>query len=605
MNTDNDSPSPALSDALRELEGLLEGRDALRDRPAAERALDRLKRDLLPRTAGGDQSLVVGIVGPNNAGKSALFNALTGADNSPSLSTGGATRRLVGAARPELAARLRAAKDWTRFELRDYDPTDPNQAKQALSNAADPAELMLVNSESVPAGILLIDTPDFDSIAHENRFASEALLAVADVVVAVVTRHSYQNAEVVHYLARWLGSGRPWVLVYNEAPSPELVAEHALKLTSDLGHAPWAIYQAPFDRDVMEGKGPLTPRRLDGPTAGQSLADELSELPGLEQLKRAALSAGLGQLKSDLAELRDGLGVRGAAAEAVRSHARLLAADSGRRIASRAMPIGPFVDAFRVVLDRRSNSFSRGWRSGVRAVRTRIEAIPKLLLGKSVEQREAAARGGLMEVERRETEAQWPGFFEELARDLGPEQRHAARKDASEALSEALDTDLSGGGDPGLDLARKALLNLPAEFDDFQRACEGLVERALDERGFEWDLKVVADVATLLPAAVAGAMVLTTGGLGADVAVVGTGTLTTGLFERFTPRLVGSRIVREARGLWQEERGAALAGALLDSALSRSSAPLNAAIEEGQDLGARLDAIAVQVTKAATETESR
>src|SRR5215475_5249492 len=51
--------------------------------PAAALAFDLLERDLLPRSAGGDAYLIVGIVGPNNAGKSALFNALVGRSLSP------------------------------------------------------------------------------------------------------------------------------------------------------------------------------------------------------------------------------------------------------------------------------------------------------------------------------------------------------------------------------------------------------------------------------------------------------------------------------------------------------------------------------------------
>jgi len=61
----------------------------LRERiPSAAQGLDLLERDLLPRSAGGDAYLVIGIVGPNNAGKSALFNALVGRPLSPSLPTG-------------------------------------------------------------------------------------------------------------------------------------------------------------------------------------------------------------------------------------------------------------------------------------------------------------------------------------------------------------------------------------------------------------------------------------------------------------------------------------------------------------------------------------
>src|SRR4029450_12986205 len=41
--------------------------------PAAALAYDLLERDLLPRTAGGDAYLIVGIVGPNKPGECALF----------------------------------------------------------------------------------------------------------------------------------------------------------------------------------------------------------------------------------------------------------------------------------------------------------------------------------------------------------------------------------------------------------------------------------------------------------------------------------------------------------------------------------------------------
>ena len=41
------------------------------------------------------------------------------------------------------------------------------------------------------------------------------------LVVLVVTRHTYQNRDVVHFLRRWLDCGRPWVLLYNEASGDE------------------------------------------------------------------------------------------------------------------------------------------------------------------------------------------------------------------------------------------------------------------------------------------------------------------------------------------------------------------------------------------------
>ncbi len=231
---------------------------------AARRALDLLDRDLLPRSAGGDTYLVCGIVGPNNAGKSALFNSLLGRDLSPSVPAGGATRRLVGAASPELLARLEAEPSLARFHLRPL-AAAASRLQAALEPAPDPAELLLVADPSLPPSLLLIDTPDFDSILQDNRFASESLLAVADLVIAVVTRHSYQNREVVHFLRSWLDHGRPWMLLYNEAIDEEVARAHAAKLIADVGHPPLAEFWAPHSLAVQDGSEPLIAR----PHAGE------------------------------------------------------------------------------------------------------------------------------------------------------------------------------------------------------------------------------------------------------------------------------------------------------------------------------------------------
>ncbi|MGH7785750.1 MAG: GTPase, partial [Candidatus Binatia bacterium] len=247
-----------LSAALRRArEALLPARERM---PAAARALDLLERDLLPRSAGGDAYLVAGIVGPNNAGKSALFNALVGRTLSPSMPTGGATRRLVGAAHPILLDQLRAEPTLARFPLRTFAANHDGEAP--LQPATDPAELLVAAEAHLPPMLMLIDTPDFDSILEDNRLASESLLAVADLVIAVVTRHSYQNKAVVRFLERWLQHGRPWMLVYNEAIDAEVASHHAAKLAADVGTPPLAAFWAAHSLDVQRGAVPLDPQQL-------------------------------------------------------------------------------------------------------------------------------------------------------------------------------------------------------------------------------------------------------------------------------------------------------------------------------------------------------
>lgn len=529
--------------------------------PEAAAAVDLLERDLLPRSAGGDAYLVAGIVGPNNAGKSALFNALIGRTLSPSLPTGGATRRLVGAAHPTLLARLRAEPTLSRFRLRPF----PADREAPLQPAEDPAELLVAEEARLPPALMLIDTPDFDSILADNRVASESLLAVADLVVAIVTRHSYQNAAVVRFLERWLQHGRPWMLVYNEASDAEVAAAHAAKLAGDVGTPPLATFWAPHSLAVQRGEAPLDPQALAGATPGGSLRALLFDVEAVAQVKARAFEAAL-------ARLRDALQATSAAlaAEALRAGAVLQAAETrgltaGARIAAAAMPAKPFIEAFRTVLDRRSNPFSRGWRTTLRRVRLGLESLPSQLLGRRPPVDRAAT--SLAAIEREELSKAWPAFWEELVRDLGREARHPARQTATAAVAARLDADLADGRRAAAaDDALRHLAMGEGEVAEFQRACEELVEKAIEDRGFDLDIQAAADLAMLMPLALAAAVIVSTGGLGSDLAAVGGGAVGTFLFEKYA-HVLGRGIMADARRRWTEVRSRQLAHALVDAAL--------------------------------------
>src|SRR4029453_562637 len=135
--------------------------------------------------------------------------------------------------------------------------------------ADDPAELLAAEEPQLPAMLMLIDTPDFDSILEDNRIPSESLLAVPDLVIAIVPRHSYQNKAVVVFLQRWLQHGRPWMLVYNEAIDATVARSHAAKLASDVGTAPQAVFWAPHSLAVQEQRAPLDPVQLADGAAGR------------------------------------------------------------------------------------------------------------------------------------------------------------------------------------------------------------------------------------------------------------------------------------------------------------------------------------------------
>ena len=570
-------------------------RDALlpvRERfAAAAAAYDLLERDLLPRTAGGDAYLIVGIVGPNNAGKSALFNALVGRALSPSVPTGGATRRLVGAAHPTLLGQLRAEPTLARFRLRPF--ASDTAADAPLQPAVDPAELLVAEEPHLPPMLMLIDTPDFDSILEDNRVASESLLAVADLVVAIVTRHSYQNKAVVRFLERWLQHGRPWMLVYNEASDADVARAHASKLAADVGTPPLAAFWAPHSLAVQEERAALDPTQLplDSVAApDRRLQALLFDLEQIAQVKSRAFDAALGRLRAALRDTASALASEALRASAVLQAADMRAFEAGMRVASAAMPARPFVDAFRAVLDRRSNPLSRSWRTTLRHIRLGIESIPARLRGSRPQSPDAAAIS-LAAIEREELDKSWPQFWEELVRDLGREARHPARQSAAPAVAQQLDRDLDEGrrGDAHA-RAQAALRMAPADVAEFQRACEELVDKAIEDRGFDLDIQAAADLATLVPIALAAAVIVNTGGLGTDLAAAGGGALGTFLFEKYA-HVLGSGIMAEARRRWIEVRGRQLAHALTDAALRSTAPELRTAAQCDTDLARALQTL--------------
>jgi hypothetical protein len=578
-----------ISASFREIRSTLE---PLRARSQAARsALDLLERDLLPRSAGADAYLVVGIVGPNNAGKSALFNSLVGRDLSPSMPTGGATRRLVGALHPDLLQRLQNEPTLARFRLRKVDGA---RAEQATEQTGDPAEVLVATDGALPAHVMLIDTPDFDSILDDNRIASESLLAVADLVIAVVTRHSYQNRAVVDFLEGWLAHGRPWVLVYNEALDHATASAHSAKLAADVGTPPLGSYWAAHDLQVQTGEKPLSPRGLDD--GERPLRDLLFDLSEIAEVKARAFAAAQARLHESMAAVAQSLRAQVSDAQTILQAAGDAARRAGLRVASSAMPSGPFVEAFRNVLDRRTNFLSRGWRQTLRQVRIGIESLPSALLGRS----RASDDSEELRLEKIETDALrtvWPTFWEELVRDIGPEARHAARARASAEIAAVLDRDLGtpGRGTAARADAERALRATPAaEIGTFRLECEKLVERALDERGFDIDIQAAADVATLAPLALAAAVIINTAGLGSDVAAAGSGAVSTFLVEKYY-HLLGRGVMAEAQRRWTQLRGEQLSDVLLQAALPTAGAALRSSVDDDARMAGEIDALRASV----------
>lgn len=611
----NRSLTPESLRSLRRALGSVPAREAM---PEIGAILDRLDRDLLPRTAGGHDHLVVGIVGPNNAGKSALFNSLVAGLTSPgepapepispSLPVGGATRRLVGVAHPVLRAALEGEATLSQFLMRGVIPAAGVGVEAATETAEEGRahELLLVESEELPESLLLVDTPDFDSVLAENRLVTDALLTVADVAVVVVTRHTYQNHDVIEFLRHWLDHGRPWALVYNESIDEETTLAHAAKLEADIGCPPEAVFQAPFDLDIAKGNVGLVPTRIfgapvprrDGSSpvesqAGESVRAWLDDMGSREELKARALAASTAALVDELESLGSAIRSEEASAAAVLGLVAARSEALGREVAREAMPMGPFLEAFREVLDERPTLVQRELRRGLKWTgRTMAQgarwAGSVLRGGSAAEGDDGPVTSTLLDLERRELEARWTTFFEPALRDL----RDAVRAGELTPRVGALVAELTGRAPNvfgSLGHALDALALDPELMAEYRVACRELITKELDSGRSEWALQLAVDGLHLLPIGVAGAVIVHTGGLGADVAVAGGGAVSAALAERLS-RALGTGVAASARKSWTDLRSSKIAHAAAEGLLMESGPELESLVEGLGELTKAIDA---------------
>ena len=202
----------SLADAAAALDVLLPSSD--KDTAQLARRLgERIRRDLLPRLNAEAPLLLAAIAGPNNVGKSTLFNALAGERLSPAHPEGGLTKQCLAVAHPATASGAGLEALSRRYSVVGV----PAGETPPVDTAGPVGRLYLAQPRALPQGLVLLDTPDVDSVVAANRERTEALLVTVDVVVFVVSRHTYQNAALVAFIREAVAHGRPWLVLYNEA----------------------------------------------------------------------------------------------------------------------------------------------------------------------------------------------------------------------------------------------------------------------------------------------------------------------------------------------------------------------------------------------------
>ncbi len=168
-----------LRDDLLALDG-----EAARDRnapwlPPWERLLRRID-GLIARLERDDEPLLVVLAGGTGAGKSTLANTLAGS-----------AVAATSARRPTTAVPTVMGRS---AEL------DTVLRRGVLAAEAERAALRTAPLASVPAGLVVVDAPDVDSVESANREATERLLEVADVWIWLATARTYADEAGMAYL---------------------------------------------------------------------------------------------------------------------------------------------------------------------------------------------------------------------------------------------------------------------------------------------------------------------------------------------------------------------------------------------------------------------
>ncbi len=135
--------------------------------------------------------MLVVVGGSTGAGKSTIVNTLVGREISRSSALRPTTRRPVLIHHPEDAhwfEGTRILADLARHRVAADAPASTG------SEAADTHALELRAVDSLPRGVAIVDAPDLDSVAEDNRALAKTLLDTADAWVFVTTAARYADA---------------------------------------------------------------------------------------------------------------------------------------------------------------------------------------------------------------------------------------------------------------------------------------------------------------------------------------------------------------------------------------------------------------------------
>ncbi|MHA7293650.1 dynamin family protein [Arthrobacter sp. HLT1-21] len=224
----------------------------------------QLEDYVVPRLLSLDAPLLAVVGGSTGAGKSTLVNAVVGHPVTRSGAIRPTTRQPVLLHHPadgHWFADQRILPTLSRVHAVDAGSTEQVAGQPAgagTPGAAAPGAgtLLLRPDAMIPRGLALLDAPDLDSIADENRRLSGQLLAAADLWVFVTTANRYADAVPWTLLADAAARDILLAVVLDRVPAgveEEVRSDlHTLLAAADLGHAPiFIVPELPLDSQGM------------------------------------------------------------------------------------------------------------------------------------------------------------------------------------------------------------------------------------------------------------------------------------------------------------------------------------------------------------------
>lgn len=196
---------------------------------------DQVDDYVLPRLARPDAPLLAVVGGSTGSGKSTLVNGL--ADRVVSS---------VGVLRPTTRSPVLicAAEDEPWFSDGRVLPSLP-RALGEVPASGDDGVLHIVRCDTLPADLVVVDAPDFDSVVEPNRALAVELLGAADLWLFVTTAARYADAVPWSFLHQARDRGVAVAVVVDRCPEAgrQEVTEHFAQLLAaqGLGDAPFFV----------------------------------------------------------------------------------------------------------------------------------------------------------------------------------------------------------------------------------------------------------------------------------------------------------------------------------------------------------------------------